>query len=204
MEQKIAPDPGQGWMAEFQRGDDAAFERIVVHYGDRVLAFFRRCGADRSSAEDLAQEAFLRIARARDRYEPTARFTTWLYRILARIAANDGTRNRWRRATTIRQERHDDDPQPGIPELAAPHAADPAAIALVDDLRARVRAAVAELPESQRIALVLNRFEGASYDDVAAALDLSIPAVKSLLHRARENLKQRLLPFLQQEVLDGL
>jgi RNA polymerase sigma-70 factor (ECF subfamily) len=67
-----------------------------------------------------------------------------------------------------------------------------------------VRAAVAELPESQRIALVLNRFEGASYDDVAAALDLSIPAVKSLLHRARENLKQRLLPFLQQEVLDEL
>ena len=204
MDQGIAPDPGQEWMVAFGRGDDSAFERIVLHYGDRILAFFRRCGADRASAEDLAQEAFLRIARARDRYEPTARFTTWLYRILSRIAANDGTRNRWRRATTIRQGRRDDDPQSGIPELAAPRRADPAAIASVDDLRARVRAAVAELPESQRIALVLNRFEGASYDDVAAALDLSIPAVKSLLHRARENLKQRLLPFLQEEVLDEL
>lgn len=191
-------------MVAFQRGDDSAFERIVLHYGDRVLAFFRRCGADRASAEDLAQEAFLRIARARTRYEPTARFTTWLFRILSRIAANDGTRNRWRRATSIRQGRHDDEPQPGIPELAAPQRSDPATIVSVDDLRARVRAAVAELPETQRIALVLNRFEGANYEEVAAALDLSIPAVKSLLHRARENLKQRLLPFLQEEVLDEL
>jgi RNA polymerase sigma-70 factor (ECF subfamily) len=204
IDQGIAPDPGQDWMVAFQRGDDSAFERIVLHYGDRVLAFFRRCGADRSSAEDLAQEAFLRIARARGRYEPTARFTTWLYRILSRIAANDGTRNRWRRATTIRQGRRDDEPQPGIPELASPHASDPATIVSIDDLRARVRAAVAELPESQRIALVLNRFEGASYEEVGAALDLSIPAVKSLLHRARENLKQRLLPFLREEVLDEL
>jgi len=191
-------------MVAFQQGDEAAFTRLVVHYGSRVVSFFRRCGADRTSAEDLAQEAFLRIARARDRYEPTARFTTWLYRILSNLAANDGTRNRWRRAMTIQSGRRDEDLAPGIPEVADSARSDPAAIVSTDDLRAHVRAAVADLPEPQRTALILNRFEGANYEEVAAALDLSIPAVKSLLFRARESVRQRLLPFLTEEVIDEL
>jgi RNA polymerase sigma-70 factor (ECF subfamily) len=204
MDQAVERDPGQEWMVAFQKGDESAFERIVLHYGARIVGFFRRCGADRSSAEDLAQEAFLRIARARDRYEPTAKFTTWLHRIIARIAANDGTRNRWRRSTTIQSGRRDEERQPGIREVEDTPRADPAAIVSINDLRARVRVAVAELPEPQRTALVLNRFQGASYDEVAAALDLSIPAVKSLLFRARENVKERLLPFLSEEVVDEL
>ena len=201
-------------MVAFQRGDDSAFEHIVLHYGDRVLAFFRRCGADRSSAEDLAQEAFLRIARARDRKDQAsnrivdpgsvAKLITVSGALSEGVITPASTVTIGPTITKGDTTFHDDEPQPGIPELAAPHAADPATIASVSDLRARVRAAVAELPESQRIALVLNRFEGASYEEVAAALDLSIPAVKSLLHRARENLKQRLLPFLREEVLDEL
>jgi RNA polymerase sigma-70 factor (ECF subfamily) len=204
MEQVVEPDPGQDWMLAFQRGDEAAFECIVVHYGARVAAFFRRCGADSSAAEDLAQETFLRIARARHRYIPTAKFTTWLHRIISRIAANEGTRNRWRRSTTIQSGRSDEERRPGILELEDTPRADPAAIVSLNDLRARVRTAVAELPEPQRTALILNRFQGASYDEVAAALDLSIPAVKSLLFRARENVKERLLPFLSEEVIDEL
>ena len=67
MDQAVERDPGQDWMLEFQHGDETAFERIALHYGPRIVAFFRRCGADGAAAEDLCQEAFLRIARARDR-----------------------------------------------------------------------------------------------------------------------------------------
>lgn len=203
MEPASEHDPGQLWMVAFQRGDASAFEQIVLHYGPRVVAFFRRCGADGAAAEDLAQEAFLRVAKARDRYEPTAKFTTWLRRITSRIAVNDGTRNRWRRSTAIQQGHGDEDATRGVPELAAA-AADPAAIVSIDEIRAHVRLVVAELPEPQRTALLLNRFEGATYDEVADALDLSIPAVKSLLFRARENVRLRLRRFLREESLDGM
>jgi len=200
------PDPGRDWMLQFQRGDESAFRALVLHYGERVAAFFRRTGADRSSAEDLAQEAFLRIARARDRYEPTARFSTWLHRIVFRIAVNEGTRNRWRRAVPIRSAR-EDEREHGLPEPTAREDVDPAARASLAETRAQVRAAVADLPEPQRTALLLHRFEGCSYEEVGAALGLSLPAVKSLLFRARENVKQRLLPLLPEldrEVTDGL
>jgi len=183
-------DPGQGWMLEFQRGDDAAFQRLVLHYGERVAAFFRRAGADGASAEDLAQEAFLRVARARDRYEPSAKFSTWLHQIVARIAMNEGTRNRWRRAQAA-------------PELREERRNDPAESASLAEMKERVRDAVASLPEPQRTALLLHRFEGCSYDEVGAALSLSLPAVKSLLFRARESVKERLLPLVSDEVNHG-
>ncbi len=203
---RVAPDadPGRAWMLDYQRGDDAAFRRIVVHFGERIAAFFRRAGADSTTAEDLAQEAFLRIARARDRYEPTAKFTTWLHRILHRMAMNEGTRNRWRRALPFRASRGRDDREPGLPELSDEPRFDPAEAVSLAELKERVRAAVADLPEPQRTALLLHRFEGCSYEQVGATLDLSLPAVKSLLFRARENVKQRLLPLLREEVPDGL
>ncbi len=205
----MAADPGQAWMLAFQRGDDAAFTRIVVHYGARVVAFSRRAGADATSAEDLAQEAFLRVARAKERYEPTAKFSTWLHRILFRIALNDGTRNRWRRAVAFKAQREIDEGAPGLPEpTALADAAPPVALSLAE-LREQVRAAVAELPEPQRTALLLHRFESCSYEEVGTTLGLSLPAVKSLLFRARENVKKRLAPLLRDgrngdEVTDGL
>jgi len=197
-------DPGRSWMLEFQRGDEAAFRSLVLHYGERVAAFFRRSGADRASAEDLAQEAFLRVARARDRYEPTAKFSTWLHRILFRMATNDRTRNRWRRAVPIAASRDRDPRDVALPEPASEPGADPAAGASLTELRERVRAAVAALPEPQRTALLLHRFEGCSYEEVGATLGLSMPAVKSLLFRARDNVKQRLEPLLREEVDHGM
>ena len=163
----------------------------MLHYGERVAAFFRRAGADRATAEDLAQEAFLRVARARERYEPSAKFSTWLHRILFRMAVNEGSRNRWRRALPISDAR------------AAPRA-DPAEGAALSEMKEQVRDAVAALEEPQRTALLLHRFEGCSYEEVGATLGLSLPAVKSLLFRARENVKQRLLPLLREEVGHGM
>jgi RNA polymerase sigma-70 factor (ECF subfamily) len=191
-------------MVAFQRGDELAFKSLVLHYGERVAAFFRRSGADRTTAEDLAQEAFLRVARAKERYEPIARFTTWLHRILFRMAMNERARNRWRRAVPFRIVRDDDERGRGLPEPSSEPRADPAETVSLAELKERVRAAVAALPEPQRTALLLHRFEGCSYEEVGDALELSLPAVKSLLFRAREKVKQSLLPLLREEVLHGL
>jgi len=197
-------DPGQAWMLAFQRGDDAAFTVLVRHYGSRVIAFFRRAGADPSAAEDLAQEAFLRVARARDRYEPTAKFTTWLHRILYRIALNDATRNRWRRSIGIGAGRGEIDAggsdgsggSRDLPERVAAADSLPVHELAQAELREQVRSAVAALPEPQRTALLLHRFEERSCEEIAETLGLTVPAVKSLLFRARDNVRRRLAPLL--------
>lgn len=198
-------DPGQAWMLAYQRGEEAAFTALVHHYGARVVAFFRRGGADPSAAEDLAQEAFLRVARARDRYEPTAKFSTWLHRIVFRIALNDATRNRWRRSIGIGGGRGeigegaaaaDGAARRALPELTAAAELAPSRQLAQAELREQVRTAVAALPEPQRTALLLHRFEERSCEEIAEALALSIPAVKSLLFRARDNLRKQLAPLL--------
>lgn len=195
-----ADDPGQRWMLAFQRGDERAFTALVEHFGGRVVGFFRRAGADAAAAEDLAQEAFLRVARARDRYEPSARFTTWLHRILFRIALNDAARNRWRRAVAfaaVEEPRRDAPPEPESALPAPDHALERG------ELREQVRAAIRELPEPQRTALLLHRYEECSCEEIGATLGLSVAAIKSLLFRARENVRKRLAPLFGDEVDHG-
>jgi RNA polymerase sigma-70 factor (ECF subfamily) len=183
-------------MLQLQRGDEEAFRRVVLHYGRTILGFFRRFGADAASAEDLTQEALLRVYRARQRYEPSARFSTWLHRILHRMAINDASRNRWRRAQPWPQEEADSEPIPAEEGGTAP---DPVLEMQRTELREQVRQAVAALPPNQRTALLLNRFEGQSYEEVGAALGLSVPATKSLLFRARESIKNTLAPLMREE-----
>jgi RNA polymerase sigma-70 factor (ECF subfamily) len=201
-------------MLAFQRGDESAFTALVGHYGARVVAFFRRGGADASAAEDLAQEAFLRVARARDRYEPTAKFTTWLHRILFRISLNDVARNRWRRSIGIGAGRPDSGAIGGdgasgprgsrdVPELVADAEQLPVQQLTQAELREQVRTAVAALAEPQRTALLLHRFEDRSCEEIAEALGLTVPAVKSLLFRARDNVRRRLAPLLGDDAGGG-
>jgi len=198
-------DPGKDWMMQLQRGDDQALRRIVHHYGPKAFAFFRRYGADAGRAEDLAQEAFLRVYRARERYEPRARFSTWLHRILHRLAMNEGSRSRWRGAVPIQGAGAGPEPLEGaLPEPTDEGLADPYQFAHRQEMRERVRLAVGSLPERQRTALLLNRFEGLSYEQVGEVLGMKIPAVKSLLFRARENVRELLAPLLREETHDEL
>ena len=197
-------DPGKFWMLELQQGDHSALHRIVHHYGRRVIGFFQRFGADAISAEDLSQEVFLRIFRARDRYQPTARFSTWLYRILHRMAINEATRNRWRHAVSLHPQDEDDPRERGPGDLVDGEGTDLLHQLNLQEVRGQVRSAVAALPERQRTALLLNRFEGLSYEEVAEALGMRVPAVKSLLYRARENVKSFLAPLLREEHDDEL
>ena len=183
-------------MLEIRQGDAEAFHRLVQHYGRAVSSFFVRSGADIQTAEDLCQETFLRVWRARERYEPRAKFRTWLHQIAHRIAINDGTRNRWRRASSMPD--HEDEGGPILIDEEQPDT-----MADREELREQVRNTVASLPESQRTALLLHRFQGLSYDEVGEAMGLGNAAVKSLLFRARENVRKKMAPYLPEEVSDG-
>jgi RNA polymerase sigma-70 factor (ECF subfamily) len=152
---------------------------------------------NRADAEDLAQEVFLRVHRARARWEPAAKFTTWLYRVAVNACLNE-VRNRKNRPTQgAASLSADGDGRAGALSLPDTVAESPLAAAERGELREHVRAAVDELPERQRLALLLNKFHGQSYEEMAAALEMSIPAVKSLLVRARENVRARIEPYLQ-------
>jgi RNA polymerase sigma-70 factor (ECF subfamily) len=189
-------DRGGEWMVAWQRGDERAFAQLVEAYSGSVWSLLTRFLGPREGREDLVQEVFLRVVRARDRYEPTARFTTWLYRIVFNLAVNETERAR---ATTSLELERD-----GVPsESREPVDVDgdaPDADLVRADLVAAVRAAIAALPEGQRMALVLAKYHDLSYAEIAEVLASSEKAVKSLLHRARENLRASLIPFLEQEV----
>ena len=153
---------------------------------------------NRADAEDLAQEVFFKVYRARARYEPKAKFTTWLYRV-AVIACLNEVRNRKNRPTygAVSLQSTVTGEEDGVgTTLPDPTVEGPPEGAERAELRGRVRAAVDELPERQRLALLLNKFHGQSYEELAATLEMTIPGVKSLLVRARENVRKRIEPYL--------
>jgi len=186
----MGPLDGREMMLAVTRDVPGAFERLVTVYESRIKAAVARSINDRASVDDLSQEVLLRLYRARARYEPTARFETFLYRIIFNLCVNHTQYQRRRRTLALEQSGGFDDDSVSLP-------ADPAALmpieAVAREERARlVRAAMAALPENQRRALQLSRFEGLGYDEIAGVMDLSVQAVKSLLWRARENLRQAL------------
>jgi len=159
-------------------GDTAAFEPLLQRNYGRVMKLARRMGAE---PEDAAQETFLRVYQARDRYEPRRRFNAYLMR----IAANHCISSQRRRRPHL-TERGEVDPIT---------LEQPVASLLDRELKDRVRAAVDRLPARQRAAVRLRRFEGLSQEQVAERLGLSVAAAKSLLHRARQGLKDMLETF---------
>jgi RNA polymerase sigma-70 factor (ECF subfamily) len=186
-------------MQAFQRGDEAAFETLVDRHRERVFRLACRYLGDETAADDLAQEAFLRVYRARHTWRPEAKFSTWLYRVTANACLNELRSRRVRRAVeTTASVPPGGDAGAGGPALDGPdpRATDPGDAALRGELAGVVRAAVQELPEDQRMAVLLSKYEGLSYRELADAMDRSLPAVKSLLVRARENLRKSLAPYL--------
>jgi RNA polymerase sigma-70 factor, ECF subfamily len=200
----VLRDPDVRLMLRVRDGDDAAFNEIVVAYQTRLIGVLRHLVHDQSAAEDLAQEVFLRIYRARRGYEPTAKFSTWLFRIANNLALNRrrdaGRRKEFQVAA---DESGPLGPRPVEQMLADKSALMPTRQLDKSELQAMVQAAMETLGERQRMALVLHRFEEMSYADVADTLDLSIPAVKSLLSRARESLREKLEPYLLQGQIPG-
>jgi len=185
-----AADPGVAWMLRYQGGDEDAFDRLVADYSPRVFALLTRFLGPAQNREDLVQEVFLRVIRARAGYRPEARFSTWLYRIVFNLCVNEGERRRPGRSL---------DEEPG--DLRADERA-PAPGAELEraDLVLSVRTAIAALPARQRMALVLAKYEDLPYEEVARVLGTSEKAIKSMIHRARESLRVSLSGFLEEEV----
>lgn len=198
-------DAGADLMMRIREGDRHAFEELVGLYQGTVLnAAFKYIG-NRAVAEELTQDAFVRIYRARHTYEPTAKFDTWLYRIVFNLCANAAEYGRRRQTLSLSlgtgNGRVDQD-EVGDVTPGDPEAATPLQNVQRNELREQVREAIGRLPDQQRAALVMSRYQGMPYQEIALALETSVEAVKSLLFRARENLKGLLVAYVQEEVRD--
>jgi len=192
------PRTDEEWMLALKAGApkdrEEAFDVLVGKYRTPVIHFLYRLVHRREPAEDLAQEVFLRVYRARKSYQPKAKFSTWLFRIATNVALNalrDG-RMRHERESSI-------DAEVGVLPLAErlPNGMATAEQALVERERAaEIRRAVEALPEKQRLAVLLHKYQEMDYAEIAEVLECSESALKSLLFRAYETLRVRLRPFL--------
>lgn len=180
-------------MLGVRRGDAASFEELLRRYRVPMVSYFHRMLRDRGLAEDLAQEVFLRVYRARERYQPEAKFTTWLYRIARNLALNA---LRDRKPEVLLDEEENPDGDPPMERFADPQPS--AERQLMEGDRARViRQAVEALPPNQRAAVILHKYQEVDYRQIAGILKISESAVKSLLFRAHENLRMHLEPLLR-------
>jgi RNA polymerase sigma-70 factor, ECF subfamily len=195
-------DPDVRLMLRTKAGDQTAFNQLVTAYQDRLVGVLTHLLQDQSTAEDVAQEVFFRVYRARHGYEPTARFSTWLFRIANNLAKNRRRDAVRRRETGLNvSDSGPLGPRPGERLLADKSGLMPTRQADKNEMQAIVQLALASLSEDQRLAVLLNKFEEMSYADIAVTLDKTPTAVKSLLSRARDNLREKLEPYVKQGVL---
>jgi RNA polymerase sigma-70 factor, ECF subfamily len=190
-------DPDVQLMLRTKAGDDDAFSQLVAGYQDRLLSIFYHMLRDQGGAEDLVQEVFLRIYRARNGYQPTAKFSTWLFRIANNVASNARRTIGRRKEVALNQE--SDSVAVGVRKTVMSDRSSllPTRQAAKRETCEIVQLAVDTLNERQRMAVLLHKFEGMSYEDIGVAMDLSTEAVKSLLARARENLRGQLEQHLR-------
>jgi RNA polymerase sigma-70 factor (ECF subfamily) len=165
-------------MSAVAAGDMDAFETLVRRHQQRALNVAYRFLGDRHEAEDLAQEAFLRVLNAAPSYRPTAKFSTYLYRVLANACLDYRAKKRPDFSDSVPSQTDTAD----APDEAMER----------DERRGRVRQAIDNLPERQRMALILQHYEDMSYEEVAEAMECSKSAVDSLLVRAKRNLRDAL------------
>jgi len=179
-------------MASFARGDLSAFDQLIVRHQQSVIDTIYRLIGDAATAEDLAQEVFLNIFRAAPKYKPTAAFRTWLFRITRNVCYNE-LRRRARHPVVL------EGPQSGISPLNVPDekAAQPFETMTAEERGRLVRAAIEKLPPAQRLAVILRRYEGLSYSEIAETMDKTVPAVKSLLSRAKSSLTESLRQYFK-------
>lgn len=186
-----ASDVDFALMARIGAGDHEAFRQLVERHQHAVVGTVAKMLGNIHDAEDIAQQVFLRIWRNARRYQPDAKFTTWLYTITRNLVFNE-TRRRGRKKEVSADEREESSHHAieDRPEYRPDHEL------LQCELREAVDQAIAALPETQRMAVVLRRYEQLPYEDIATVLNLSVPAVKSLLFRARTTLRESLAAYL--------
>jgi RNA polymerase sigma-70 factor (ECF subfamily) len=188
-------------MLDVKSGDDSSFELLLRRYRTPVVNFLYRMVRDAAAAEDLAQEVFLRVYRARGHYLPKAKFTTWMFRIATNLAFNALRDGRYRRQEVSIDHSAFDGSGDGESEPSALEIADrqpSIELELIRRDRAElIRRAVEALPEKQRAAVLLHKYQEMDYDEIGGILGCSESALKSLLFRAYETLRVELAPLVK-------
>jgi RNA polymerase sigma-70 factor (ECF subfamily) len=188
-------EPDVQLMLRVQRDEPEAFAELIGLYWPRVFGQFCKQFGDRQEAEDLAQDVFLRLYRNRRRYQPRARFATWLFHIARNVARNSIRGKRRRPVVSLTQMPFRDHEEPFEERLTANRQEPPMGRMEREEVMRVVREAMAGLARRQRTALEL-QFQDWSYSEIAAELDMTPKAAKSLLYRARMQLRQTLNPFM--------
>jgi RNA polymerase sigma-70 factor, ECF subfamily len=192
-------DPDVRLMLQVRDGNGAAFEELVMRYQGRLLTVLEHAVGRRISAEELAQDVFLRVWRARESYTPAAKFSTWLFTIANNVARNALRGASRRKEINVRSDGSGAVPVTPMDRLALESSGlMPTRRLDKTEAAEAVRHALESLNERQRMATVLSKFEDMSYEDIAKTMGLSVQAVKSLLSRARVNLRAALEPYMSE------
>lgn len=201
MEQKerIAPhdDPDVQLMLRFQKGDAEAFQQLFTKFSPSLVNFAFRFVGTRERAEELTQEVFLQVYRWQERYEPKAKFSTWLFKIAHNHCLNEVRKGEYRVSRESLDSRLDSEGEERERDLPDTNPRKGDEILAAKQVAERVQQIMRRLPESQRSALTLSRFEGLSYLEVAEVLGTTEKAVKSLVFRATHSLREGLKEFLE-------
>ena len=178
-------------MAKTAEGDEYAFETLVRRHQTSVLNLIYRYVGDRTMARDLAQEVFIRVWRAAKSHKPKAKFTTWVYRIAANLCLNE-LKSSSRKKLFFSESLVEEGRPPNEESIVFPSAED---LLLAEERSCQISDALQSLPENQRMALILKRYDNLSYHEIANIMECSVSAVESLLGRAKRNLQEKLIFF---------
>ena len=189
-------DPDAALMLRVKQGDTSAFAQLVDKYKQPVLNVAARMLRDLTEAEDIAQNVFLQVHKSAHRYQVSSRFSTWLFTIVRNLCLNEIRRRSRHPADSLEAPHPEQEDQP-LHQFEDKAAAAPTESALLGELDEKITQALAALPENQRMAIVLCRQNELSYEEIADVLGCSVSATKSLIHRGREALKERLKPYLR-------
>jgi RNA polymerase sigma-70 factor, ECF subfamily len=177
-------------MARIAKGDEHAFEVLVHRHQTPVLNLTYRFIGDRTQAKDLAQEAFLRVWQAAGSYKPEAKFTTWIYCITANLCFNELKSSR--RKKLFQFLRPDVDHETRTEDDFPDRSPSPEDLLLAKERSLQILEALQSLPENQRMAMILKRYDDLSYEEIARIMGCSVSAVESLLVRAKRTLREKL------------
>lgn len=189
-------DPDAALMLRVKQGDMAAFEQLVDKYKQPVLNVVYRMLHDATEAEDVAQSVFIQVYKSAARYQVASKFSTWLFTIARNLCLNE-IRRRSRHPAESMDAPHPENEDQRWQQFEDKRTAQPPETVLESELEQKINEALDELPENQRTAIILCRQDELSYEDIAKVLKTSVSATKSLIHRGRESLKQKLKPYLK-------
>ena len=192
-------DPDAALMLLVKQGDSDAFSQLVEKYKKPVMNLVYRMIRDLAEAEDIAQNVFVQVYKSAERYQVSSKFSTWLFTIARNLCLNE-IRRRTRHPADSMDASHPDQEDQPLQQYEDKKAVSAPDRLLQGELEAKIEQAVAELPENQRLAILMCRQDELSYEEIAQVLGCSLSATKSLIHRGRETLKQKLKPYLRSGV----